>query len=120
MPIYLRQSYKGSRLKSRKKQFSAIHASAPKRSLRTCDRLATIAKKASFRCYAGNTKIIIVAAASTVISHGPTIDPINQMTPLRFRQFLLRGLDAARGEWSLVTMARNIRKMAALRNLAGV
>ena len=34
------------------------------------------------------------------------------------RQFLLRGLDAARGEWSLVTMAWNIRRMAALRTLA--
>jgi len=36
-----------------------------------------------------------------------------------FRQFLLRTLDAARGEWSLVTMAWNIRRMAALRDLAG-
>lgn len=36
-----------------------------------------------------------------------------------FRQFLLRGLNAARGEWSLVTMAWNIRRMAALRALAG-
>ena len=35
-----------------------------------------------------------------------------------FRQFLLRGLRAARGEWSLVTRAWNIRRMAALRNLA--
>ena len=34
---------------------------------------------------------------------------------MRFRQFLLRGLDAARGEWSLVTMAWNIRRMAVLR-----
>jgi hypothetical protein len=32
-----------------------------------------------------------------------------------FRQFPLRGLDAARGEWSLVTMAWNIRRMAVLR-----
>lgn len=31
-----------------------------------------------------------------------------------FRQFLLRGLEAARGEWSLVTMAWNIRRMAVL------
>jgi transposase len=34
---------------------------------------------------------------------------------MRFRQFLLRGLDAVRGEWSLVTMAWNIRRMAVLR-----
>jgi hypothetical protein len=32
-----------------------------------------------------------------------------------FRQFLLRGRDAVRGEWSLVTMAWNIRRMAVLR-----
>jgi hypothetical protein len=30
---------------------------------------------------------------------------------LGFRQFLLRGLDKARGEWSLVTMAWNIKRM---------
>jgi transposase len=36
-------------------------------------------------------------------------------TVMRFRQFLLRGLQAVRGEWSLVTMAWNIRRMAALR-----
>ena len=28
-----------------------------------------------------------------------------------FRQFLLRGLDCVRGEWSLVTMAWNIKRM---------
>ena len=33
----------------------------------------------------------------------------------RFRQFLLRGLGAVRGAWSLVTMAWNIRRMAVLR-----
>jgi transposase len=32
-----------------------------------------------------------------------------------FRQFLLRGLDKVRGEWSLVTMAWNIKRMFALR-----
>jgi len=31
-----------------------------------------------------------------------------------FRQFLLRGLDQVRGEWSLVTMAYNIKRMFAL------
>ena len=31
-----------------------------------------------------------------------------------FRQFLLRGLDNVRGEWSLVTMAWNIKRMHAL------
>jgi transposase len=33
---------------------------------------------------------------------------------LGFRQFLLRGLDQARGEWSLVTMAWNMKRMFAL------
>ncbi len=34
---------------------------------------------------------------------------------LGFRQFLLRGLDGVRGEWSLVTMAWNLKRMFALR-----
>jgi transposase len=33
---------------------------------------------------------------------------------LGFRQFLLRGLDNVRGEWSLVTMAYNMKRMFAL------
>ncbi len=33
---------------------------------------------------------------------------------LGFRQFLLRGLDCVRGEWSLVTMAWNIKRLFAL------
>jgi IS5 family transposase len=34
---------------------------------------------------------------------------------LGFRQFLLRGLDNVRGEWSLVTMAWNVKRMFALK-----
>ena len=34
---------------------------------------------------------------------------------LGFRQFLLRGLENVRGEWSLVTMAWNIKRMFALK-----
>jgi transposase len=34
---------------------------------------------------------------------------------LGFRQFLLRGLDNVRGEWNLVTMAWNLKRMFALR-----
>jgi len=34
---------------------------------------------------------------------------------LGFRQFLLRGLDRVRGEWSLVTMAWNMKRMFVLR-----
>jgi len=33
---------------------------------------------------------------------------------LGFRQFLLRGLDHVRGEWSLVTMAWNMKRMFVL------
>jgi hypothetical protein len=33
---------------------------------------------------------------------------------LGFRQFSLRGLDKARGEWSLVTLAWNIKRMFVL------
>jgi len=33
---------------------------------------------------------------------------------LGFRQFLLRGLDNVRGEWNLVTMAWNMKRMFAL------
>ena len=34
---------------------------------------------------------------------------------LRFRQFLLRGLKAVDGEWSLVSIAWNLRRMHTLR-----
>ena len=46
-----------------------------------------------------------------------TVEPVFGIIKavMRFRQFLLRGLDAVRGEWSLVTMAWNIRRMAMLR-----
>jgi hypothetical protein len=33
---------------------------------------------------------------------------------LGFRQFLLRSLESARGEWSMVTMAWNLKRMFAL------
>ena len=50
----------------------------------------------------------------------PTVEPVFGIIKavMGFRQFLLRGLDAARREWSLVTMAWNIRRMAVLRALA--
>ncbi len=49
-----------------------------------------------------------------------TVEPVFGIIKavMGFRQFLLRGLHAVRGEWSLVTMAWNIRRMAALRPLA--
>jgi transposase len=46
-----------------------------------------------------------------------TVEPVFGIIKavMRFRQFFLRGLAAVRGEWSLVTMAWNIRRMAVLR-----
>jgi len=32
---------------------------------------------------------------------------------LGFRQFLLRGIDKLRGEWNLVTMANNVKRLFA-------
>lgn len=45
-----------------------------------------------------------------------TVEPVFGIVKavMKFRQFLLRGLDAADAEWSLVTMAWNIRRMAVL------
>ena len=37
---------------------------------------------------------------------------------LGFRQFLLRGLDNVRGEWNLVTMAYNVKRIFALAGVA--
>ena len=55
---------------------------------------------------------------------GKTIYGLRKQTPepvfgiiksvLGFRQFLLRGLDNVQGEWSLVTMAWNVKRMFAL------
>ena len=55
---------------------------------------------------------------------GKTLYALRKQTPepvfgiiksvMGFRQFLLRGLDNVRGEWSLVTMAWNIKRMFAL------
>ena len=56
--------------------------------------------------------------------HGKQLYGLRKQTPepvfgiiksvIGFRQFLLRGLDRVRGEWSLVTMAWNIERMYAL------
>ena len=49
-----------------------------------------------------------------------TVEPVFGIikSVMGFRQLLLRGLQWARGEWSLVTMAWNIRRMAALQIVA--
>ena len=45
-----------------------------------------------------------------------TVEPVFGIikSVMGFRQFLLRGLAAVRGEWSLVTMAYNIKRMAVM------
>jgi transposase len=45
-----------------------------------------------------------------------TVEPVFGIikSVMRFRQFLLRGLASVRGEWSLVTMAWNIKRMAVM------
>ena len=45
-----------------------------------------------------------------------TVEPVFGIikSVMRFRQFLLRGLEAVRGEWKLVTMAWNIKRMAVM------
>jgi transposase len=45
-----------------------------------------------------------------------TVEPVFGIikSTMRFRQFLLRGLAAVRGEWTLVTMAWNIKRMAVM------
>lgn len=45
-----------------------------------------------------------------------TVEPVFGIikSVMGFRQFLLRGLPAVRGEWSLVTMAWNIKRMAVM------
>lgn len=45
-----------------------------------------------------------------------TVEPVFGIikSAMRFRQFLLRGLTSVRGEWTLVTMAWNIKRMAIL------
>ena len=46
-----------------------------------------------------------------------TVEPVFGIIKavMGFRQFLLRGLEAVSAEWSMVTMAWNIRRMAVLR-----
>jgi transposase len=45
-----------------------------------------------------------------------TVEPVFGIikSVMRFRQFMLRGLEAVRGEWSLVAMAWNFKRMAAM------
>lgn len=45
-----------------------------------------------------------------------TVEPVFGIikSVMGFRQFLLRGLEAVRGEWTLVTMAWNIKRMAVM------
>jgi hypothetical protein len=46
-----------------------------------------------------------------------TVEPVFGLIKqvMKFRQFMLRGLNSARGEWSLVCLAWNLKRMNALR-----
>ena len=50
-----------------------------------------------------------------------TVEPVFGIikSVMGFRQFLLRGLDKVRGEWSLVCLAWNLKRMAVLRPKSG-
>jgi transposase len=67
--------------------------------LRLHHRLATAAGKALYAKRKTTSEPVF-----GVIKHG-----------LRFRQFLMRGLDAVNGEWNLVSMAWNLRRMHTMR-----
>jgi len=43
----------------------------------------------------------------------PAFDTIKQI--MRFRQFLVRGLRNVQGEWGLVCLAFNVKRLAVLR-----
>ena len=46
-----------------------------------------------------------------------TVEPVFGIikSVMGFRQFLLRGLEKAKGEWTLVCLAWNLKRMAVLR-----
>ena len=46
-----------------------------------------------------------------------TVEPVFGLIKhvMKFRQFLLRGMNGAKGEWSLVCLAWNLKRMNALR-----
>jgi hypothetical protein len=53
-----------------------------------------------------------------LVDVAPQFYALRKQTVLSFRQFSLRGLDKVRGEWSLVTLAWNIKRMFALKPAA--
>ena len=55
-----------------------------------------------------------VTVVDCPISGGPTGSRDGTLSVMGFRQFLLRGLEQVRGEWSLVTMAWNMKRIFAL------
>jgi transposase len=71
-----------------------------------------------------NPTLVESMAHRLKMPEGRTLYALRKQTPepvfgiiksvMGFRQFLLRGLDNVRGEWSLVTMAWNIKRMFAL------
>ena len=53
-----------------------------------------------------------------LVDVAPQFHALRKQTVLGFRQFSLRGLDKVRGEWNLVTLAWNIKRMFALKPAA--
>ncbi len=60
---------------------------------------------------------VSLAKVTVVTQQRPGPEPVFGIVKsvLGFRQFLLRGLDKVKGEWSLVTMAWNLKRMFVLR-----
>ena len=58
--------------------------------------------------------IVVVGLAFLLLTFAFRTFLVPLKSVLGFRQFLLRGLDQVRGEWNLVTMAWNLKRMFAL------
>jgi IS5 family transposase len=58
-----------------------------------------------------------IAGRKTYALRKQTVEPVFGIikSVMGFRQFLLRGLDKVRGEWTLVCLAWNLKRMAVLR-----
>jgi hypothetical protein len=71
-----------------------------------------------------NTARARLLRASPLLSSWPALYALRKQIPepvfgiiksvMGFRQFLLRGIDKVRGEWSLVTMAWNVKRLFVL------
>ncbi len=60
--------------------------------------------------------VIFLDAGFVYATRKSTIEPVFGIikSVMGFRQFLLRGLDAVKGEWNLICIAFNLKKLYAL------